>query len=1180
MLLIKSDLPMQALLKRFALIYLPIVIVLSIVLLLGFRFDEQSRVERATVREEARIEVARKTVAQNFSAVESDLRIIANLPSMNMYLDSGKPAQRERVEKILLVLARETGRYDQIRYLDASGQEVIRVNYNDGKPIVVPREQLQNKSGRYYFSDSIKLDRGEIFVSPLDLNVEHDRVETPYKPMVRFGTPVFDSAGRKKGIVLLNYFGNELLENFREAMAVGMKHNSMLLNRDGYWLSSDKHEDEWGFMLNRKERTFGNDSPEAWRSISATGNGSLQTDQGLYIYTTVYPLLGENHSSNHVVSHSLSPQDEMAHASYWKIVSFVPYANLLGTAFYNQTFGRILLVIGYLLLALAAFVFARMALSRELAKREITKLNAALEKHVAELAAEEENLSVTLKSIGDGVLATDAEGRITRLNVVAEQLTGWSQTEAAGRPVDEIFHIINQETRRPAHNPVTATLALGTIHGFDNHTVLIARDGSERAIADSCAPIRNRDGAVIGAVLVFRDVTQEYAAQAALRDSTKRIETILNSVGEGIHGIDLDGKIIFENYMSTTLLGWNEHEMIGQPAHMLIHHTRADGSPYPRSECRIYAALQGKESGCVEDEVFWCKDGTSIPVSYYATPMRNDAGEIIGAIVSFSDITERKRTKLNLQRAKEAAEQANHAKDSFLATMSHEIRTPLTGMLGMLEVLSMTSLDDEQNKTLGAAWDSARGLLRIVNDILDWSKIQEGKLALSPQSTSIPQLLQEVVNTYSRVASSKSLILRLHADSRLSAAHIVDPLRLSQVLNNFVSNALKFTQRGEIELRAELIEQRESGEQIRFSVKDTGVGIPKEIQKNLFQRFHQESADTARQYGGTGLGLSICLRLAELLDGQIELISSPGQGSTFSITVILPVSAAPGEKIPTLLPVVEQKKVEPLFEVGEYAPLVLAVDDHPINRDLLARQIKLLGLRVETAEDGKVALSKWRDKQFALIITDCHMPEMDGYTFTRSVRKIETEERRHRTPIIAWTANARAEEGNLCNVAGMDDLLVKPANLNQLKEMLSKWLFSPEAARQSTPAEKDAHNGQSSEPIDFAALSAVVPDSTEHVRVLMDFQTHIQVDLAKLIGKLEKKDWGNVEREAHRMKGSCRMVGATDMASACATIEQNSREGNEDGANAGMMRLNDALNRFETYLIEISQPEVNTYGSQ
>lgn len=543
----------------------------------------------------------------------------------------------------------------------------------------------------------------------------------------------------------------------------------------------------------------------------------------------------------------------------------------------------------------------------------------------------------------------------------------------------------------------------------------------------------------------------------------------------------------------------------------------------------------------------------------FASRIGGDGSRIVGIL--FKDVTAAKRAERNLVTAKETAELANRAKDSFLATMSHEIRTPLTGMLGMLELLSLTQLDQEQHKTLDAAWDSGRGLLRIVSDILDWSKIEEGKLELAPRPTSIPLLLQDVANTYSRVASAKSLMLWQHADARLAAAYIVDPLRLSQVLNNFVSNAIKFTQQGEIELRAELLNHLDSGDRIRFSVRDTGIGIAAEVQQRLFQRYRQESADTARMYGGTGLGLAICRRLAELMDGQIELQSDYGSGSVFCITLILPISSAPGEAVEGTHPEVKQREVKPLFVDGNEAPLVLAVDDHPINRDLLARQIRLLGLRAETAESGKVALSAWREGRFALVITDCHMPEMDGYEFARKVREYEIEESRARTPIVAWTANALAEEAGRCDAAGMDDLLVKPANLAQLRATLAKWLSINEADEESRVSSQ--HNG---EPIDYAVLNSVVPDPAAHPQVLKDFLSHIRADHLKLAAMLAQGDRGDVEHTAHRMKGSSRMVGAKSLAACCESIEFAARDDDMTKARSAKAELDEAFNELSDYI--------------
>jgi PAS domain S-box-containing protein len=791
--------------------------------------------------------------------------------------------------------------------------------------------------------------------------------------------------------------------------------------------------------------------------------------------------------------------------------------------------------------------------------------NKALSEAHDTLRTNEENLSITLNSIGDGVLTTDAEGRVTRLNPVAERLIGWSQAEATGRPVEDIFHIINQKTRQPAFLPVAETLAQGVIYGLANDTMLIARDGSECAIADSCAPIRNRSDEVIGTVLVFRDVSSEYATQAELRDSATRIQTILNTVMDVIIAIDECGIIKTVNPAATPLFGYDITEIIGQNISMLMpepyhsHHNDYIKHYLTTGEAHIIG--NGREV------VGRRKDGSTFPI-YLAVSEMQLEGEchFIGVV---HDITEHKQAEQKLFDAKEAAELANRAKDSFLATMSHEIRTPLTGMLGMVEVLSLTPLDHEQDEMLRAVWDSGRSLLRIVNDILDWSKIEAGKLTLSPQPTSIPRLLQEVANTYARIASSKSLLLWQHADTRLSTAHIVDSLRLSQVLNNFVSNAIRFTQTGEVELRAELLEQLDSGERIRFSVKDTGIGIAKEVQQHLFQRYRQESADTARMYGGTGLGLSICRRLTDLMDGQLELDSEPGRGSTFSVILTLPVSAAPEDRMAIISHEVEHRSVQPLLEDGMDSPLVLAVDDHPINRELLVRQVKLLGLRAETAENGLVALSLWQEGRFALIITDCHMPEMDGYALTQEIRRIEAKKKLPRTPIIAWTANALAEEREHCQNAGMDALLVKPVDLSQLKEMLEKWLpITKIGSRPPATSSQTGVSGQTPSPIDYAALSQVIPEHADQIRVLHDFQAHIRADCVHLDEMLKQGDTVNGERTAHRMLGSSRMVGATDIANACVVIEQAARDGKLPDARSAMTELNAAIQRLEVHCRE------------
>jgi len=405
---------------------------------------------------------------------------------------------------------------------------------------------------------------------------------------------------------------------------------------------------------------------------------------------------------------------------------------------------------------------------------------------------------------------------------------------------------------------------------------------------------------------------------------------------------------------------------------------------------------------------------------------------------------EEERTRLAARVLERTAqlEYANHAKDSFLATMSHEIRTPLAGLLGMMELLGLSRLDREQEEMLSAAQKSGNSLLRIVNDILDWSKIEAGKLELAPRAATLADMFKSVTDTYAQIASEKDLHLNVSIDPELSGAHVFDSLRVSQILNNFTSNAIKFTEHGIVKLGANRLARQDGSETVRFSVQDSGTGISPEQQQRLFQHYEQASADTARMYGGTGLGLAICRRLSELMGGTLSVESSPGEGSIFCLTVELPVADRADQE--HLSRIIEQSgdalpDISPLVTAGQSLS-VLVVDDHPLNRMLIKQQLGMLGLQVETAESGTPALALWQRGHFDLIVTDCHMPEMDGYELTYRIRDLEQQAGTPRTPIIAWTANVLAEEEERCHTAGMDDLLTKPTELADLRAMLLKWL--------------------------------------------------------------------------------------------------------------------------------------------
>ena len=545
----------------------------------------------------------------------------------------------------------------------------------------------------------------------------------------------------------------------------------------------------------------------------------------------------------------------------------------------------------------------------------------------------------------------------------------------------------------------------------------------------------------------------------------------------------------------------------------------------------------------------------------------------------WTDITEQKRLERALQESKVAAETANRAKSTFLATMSHEVRTPMNGVLGMLELLSLTTLDAEQRTTLEIVHESGKSLLRIIDDILDFSKIEAGKLEVCPEVVSIKEVIEGVRNIYAGNASSMGLLIKLSVDSHISPAVLVDPLRLRQILNNFVSNALKFTSQGTIEIKAALIERADGEDRVRFSVKDTGIGISAENQQQLFRPFSQVEGATARRFGGTGLGLVICRRLAEMMGGSIEMVSELGKGTTMILTLSLPT--ADPKDLPKTEPAGTRDLLSTTTRMRRMAPsvaqaeaegtLMLLVDDHSTNRLLLMRQVHALGYAAESAENGVEALDKWKSGRFGIVITDCNMPEMDGYELARSIRKLESVNSGKRIPIIACTAKALGGEAETCFAAGMDDYLAKPVEMKELLKKLDQWLLIPEAG--AVPSEKSGKRSDApapgtdrAAPLDRSVLAAISGgDAAAERDILIDFRRVNDEDAAMLKQAVRNSDIPQVTRATHRIKGASKMVGAMGLASVCERIELASRANDWTTVEANMAAFHQEWMRLNAY---------------
>ena len=500
----------------------------------------------------------------------------------------------------------------------------------------------------------------------------------------------------------------------------------------------------------------------------------------------------------------------------------------------------------------------------------------------------------------------------------------------------------------------------------------------------------------------------------------------------------------------------------------------------------------------------------------------------------FRDITALKEQELRLaeerdaaERARADAEAANLAKSTFLATMSHEIRTPMNGVLGMMEVLEHQSISEEQRGTLAVMRDSATSLLRIIDDVLDFSKIEAGRMELEETPFSLSDIVTGTVRTLRNQAVAKGIRLAAALDPGSADALIGDPTRVRQILFNLLGNAVKFTERGSIHVRAGTDPLGNGDQCVTLTVMDTGIGMDEDQLARLFQPFAQADSSTTRRFGGTGLGLSIVRRLAQLMGGDVSVESAVNKGSTFTVTMMLravPSGTLTAEPVPALA------------RLASAGGTLLVVDDHPVNREVLLRQLSLLGLSADTAEDGLAALALWKPGHYAAVLADMHMPRMDGYGLTAAIRGQERFAGAPRTPIVAVTANAMHGEEERCLAAGMDAYISKPVSLTRLRATLLRWMaVSQHAPEPPVPPVAG---------IDRERLKEWVGDEPGAIdSLLREFLASARISERDIKMAVEAGDMSAAAAAAHKLKGAALAVGAGSLGEAAARIETAARAG-------------------------------------
>jgi len=869
------------------------------------------------------------------------------------------------------------------------------------------------------------------------------------------------------------------------------------------------------------------------------------------------------------------------------------------------------------------------------------------------------------------MLIVDPDGfRIVDANPAAEVFYGWSRDRLCGMRIDDINTLQPDEIKAEMERARRADRR----HFEFRHR---RADGSIRDVEVYSGPIVHGGRTLLFSIV--HDVSARKAAELTLRKLSRAVE----ESPESIAITNLDAEIEYVNESFVRKSGYRTAELLGQNPRIL------QSGKTPRSTYEDMWATLAQGRSWTGDLHNRSKDGHEYYERARITPIHGDRGAVTHYVAVKEDITEARRMEAELERyrehlehlvdsrtrdlsaALEAAEAASRAKSDFLATMSHEIRTPMNGVVGLVDVLARSPLDDDQVDLVDTMRESAAILLRLIDDILDFSKIESGHLELELHPVSLTELIERVGDNLQAVAARRGVALSVFVAPDLPQQVLTDGLRVQQILTNLAGNAIKFSsgegRAGVVEIRA----ARSASGRLSISVRDNGIGMSADVAQRLFRPFAQAESSTTRRFGGTGLGLAISRRLVELLGGDIDVHSTPAVGACFTVSLPLePASTAEQPQARTLAGLlciiaaddsslvtdwgsylahagarvkraqnIEQalrfigatdkceavlltdrpleddsrsrwqrmpathrpgivlimqgarrqarqaaQGLYPLDREGMHresliravaaaggrsgaatlagppqrrphphtarplnaatAPRILVAEDNDINRKVIARQLQLLGLQCEMSADGEQALARWREGGIDLLLTDLHMPNMDGYTLSAHIRSDERAAgaARH-LPIIAVTANALHGEDHRCRDAGMDDYIVKPVQLDTLQETLERNLRQAPPAPGVVSALASPAPGPAAAVLDPAVLARLIGDDP----ALIEEFLHEYGESARRTGNeillaLREARWTDAAGAAHRLKSASRSVGALALGDLCAELEAHCRQ--------------------------------------
>jgi PAS domain S-box-containing protein len=725
------------------------------------------------------------------------------------------------------------------------------------------------------------------------------------------------------------------------------------------------------------------------------------------------------------------------------------------------------------------------------------------------------------------IWVTGPRANVQFVNRQFREFFGFS-TEETGFRVERLIHPDDalayiRSVRRALHNTAPH---VGEVR-------LRRADGQYRWVLSHAEPRFDKAGRFLGHVGISTDITERVQAEADVRNSEEMFRQFASNVHEVFWVMNTSPvELAYINPAYETIWG-RTCESLRENASSWID------AVIPEDRPANIARFEKQLQGSCEAAEYRIQTPAGIRwISDHSFPIRDSSGKVIRIAGIAEDITERKQREEDLVRARNAADAANLAKSSFLANMSHEIRTPMNGVLGMLQLLSESGLSSEQQHYADVAQTSAQTLLALIDDILDLSKIEAGKVTLEKLDFSLSDALDACLEALRTRAMAKGLAFSAVTSPEIPDMLRGDSQRLRQILVNLVANSIKFTHCGSVSLDV-AVEGRAAGRvRLRFSVTDTGIGIPPDRVPQLFSAFVQADVSTTRKYGGSGLGLAISRQLAEMMGGAIGVESQPGHGSTFWFTVELEASSAPH-------PPITMRKVEvapppstaPNASIVLSAPSpyshgarILVADDNPTNLMVIMAQLDKLGYGADSVVNGAEALAALDREAYSLVLMDCQMPVMDGYEATRRIRA----SRHRQLPIIAVTAHAMAGDREKCLNFGMSDYLAKPVELHRLAEMLARWTITPAADEPRSSTEIFDER---------ALLERLMNDRHLATKVMQSFLSDFPRQLDQLGRKIAESDALGAGLQAHAMKGAAATVAAGGLRAVAMEIEHAGKAG-------------------------------------